>query len=93
MYSHSLKPVKQLSSQTMQDTASQFYKTYWNYFQSSRDNNMLGEDLRGGGGSLVLPTVFGTGLAAPVQHPIPHPIASNLPVYAALCTNACFGSG
>lgn len=46
MYSHPLKPVKQLSSQTMQDTASQKYKTYWNYFHSNHNNNMPGQDLQ-----------------------------------------------
>lgn len=94
MYSHPLKPVKQLSSQTMQDTASQNYKTYWNYSHSNHNNNMPGWDLQGGGGSscsssplaLVLPAAPSTGRAAPMQHAVPRPTAtsSTLTVHAAL---------
>lgn len=56
MYSHPLKPVKQLSGQTTQDAASQNYKTHWNYFHSDHNNNVPGQDLQGtkgrdGGGS------------------------------------------
>lgn len=50
MNSHPPKPVKQLSSQTVQDTASQSCETYWNYFHSNHNNNTSGQHMQGGGG-------------------------------------------
>jgi len=84
MHSHPLKPVEQPSSQTLQDAASQNYKTRRNYFHSNHNNNMPGQDVQGRG--VARP-------AALMQRPAPRPMAAAPPPRATPLAGACFGNG
>lgn len=98
--SHSLKPVRRLSSQTTLDAAPRSYKTHWNYCHSNHNNNMPGQHPQGGRGwrelsPPPLPAAPGTSPAAPTLRPAPRPVAaSSTPlVRATLPAGACFGNG